>query len=110
MARTTQPAQPAKPAAPVVPDVNALRAQREAIDAQLKALKATTDGAVEGIAFAEDDPTLLQLDIRVGDGSRKTKDQRPYLFAVDGFTFTDAKGAEWQVSAMYATRKPAKAK
>lgn len=108
MARNTSTQAPAaqpKAAAPV--DVNALRAQREAIDAQLKALKATTDGKVEHIGYAEDDPTLLQLDIRVGDGTRLTKDGRAYLFATDGLTFVDAKGQTWQVSAMYAVAKKA---
>lgn len=110
MSRRTQTgAQPTQ--APVatsapVDDVNALRAQRKAISEQLKKLKAQTDGAITGVAMADDGKTF-QIDVAIGDGTRRTGDGRPYLFSADGVKFT-LNGVEYSINSIYAvaTSKP----
>ncbi len=87
-------------------DVNALREQQKAIAAQLKAVKAQVDGQVSAVDFTPDGGTM-QLDIALGDGSRRTTDGRAYLFAADGVEFT-RNGVTYQLSAIYATAKRTK--
>lgn len=85
-------------------DINAIRAERDRLDALIKASKASTDGAVTGIQV---DGDTLQVDIRLGDGTRKTGSGKAYLFATDGFKFTH-NGRTYNVAAWYATEVAAK--
>lgn len=98
------------PATPVAaPDVNAMRAQRDALEAQLKALKTQTEGKIAGIAV---DGQVVQVDVQMGDRSRKTtkgnNPGRPYLFNADPVEFTTPDGVVWVTSAFYAIAKAAK--
>ena len=83
-------------------DVNALRAQQKALREQIKALKAQTDGEIKHIALDEIDPSIVQVDVRIGDGSRKTEKGQAYLFSADSIRFTTPDGRKWRTGAFYA--------
>lgn len=105
MARSTGNTQ-AQAASPAPLDVNAIRAERDKLDAQLKALREVTEGKISGIAV---EGGVVQVDVQMGNRERKTKDGRRYLFNAEAVTFTTPDGVKWQTGAFFATEVVPKA-
>lgn len=114
MARTNRQAPAQATTTVAAPSLNVAAmsaAQRAELLASLKATakadKASARGNVEAVAFADNDPMLLQVDVRLGAAPGTTSDGRAYLVQADAIEFT-ANGKRWKLGAVYATEVVAK--